>query len=67
MSDYEFIKNFTKIKLPNICKKVGCDYSNLISGRSNKENYTKVKELIISEFSKLLIKNEVQDETDNKI
>lgn len=58
MSDLEYIKKFTAIQITKICKKLGVDYANLISGRSSKENIKKVKKELESEFAKLYINKE---------
>jgi hypothetical protein len=58
MSDLEYIKKFNSIQITKVCKKLGIDYSNLISGRSSKANEEKVKKELESEFAKLYIKKE---------
>lgn len=61
MSDYEFIKEFQKIKLTDICKKYNITLSNLISGTTTEENYKKVKYEIIEMILSLLIKDKGED------
>lgn len=58
MTDLEYIKRFNSIQITKVCKKLGIDYSNLISGRSSKANEEKVKKELESEFAKLYIKKE---------
>ena len=53
MSDYGFIKEFQNIKLINICKKLGINQSNVISGQTSEDNYKKVKNEIIRELLNL--------------
>ena len=50
MSDLEYIKKFNSIQITKVCKKLGIDYSNLISGRSSKANEEKVKKELESEL-----------------
>lgn len=61
MSDYSFIKGFQDIKLSSICKKLGVNSSNIISGQTSKENYKKVKNEIIRELLMLLIQDKKED------
>lgn len=53
-----YIKNFSKIKISAICRKLFIDRSNLLNGRTSEENLIKVKEEIESEIAKLYIKGE---------
>lgn len=53
-----YIKNFSKIKISAICRKLNIDRSNLLNGRTSEENLIKVKEEIESEIAKLYIKGE---------
>lgn len=57
MSDLEFVKEFRKIQITRICKKVGVDYCNFISGRSRKASAKKVKEELVKQLKELLEKN----------
>jgi len=57
MSDYSFIKEFQNIKLINICKKLGINQSNVISGQTTEENYRRVKNEIIRELLILIIED----------
>ena len=57
MSDYSFIKEFQNIKLINICKKLGINQSNVISGQTSEENYRRVKNEIIRELLMLIIED----------
>lgn len=52
-SDLEFIKNFSKITIKDICKKAKVNKANLYTNRASKENINKVKRLIESEIAKL--------------
>lgn len=57
MSDLEFVKEFRKIQITRICKKVGVDYCNFISGRSRKASAKKVKEELVKQLKELLENN----------
>lgn len=53
-----YIKNFSKIRISAICRKLNIDRSNLLNGRTSEENLIKVKEEIESEIAKLYVKGE---------
>lgn len=55
MEDLEFIKKFSNIHVSKICKKMKVDRSNLLNGKSKKENEKKVRSEIESEIAKLYI------------
>lgn len=57
MNDYSFIKQFQEIKVSKICKDKGINLSNLLSGQTSDENYTKVKNAIIRELLMLIIQD----------
>lgn len=61
MSDYSFIKEFQKIKLSSICKKLGINQSNILSGQTTDENYKKVKNEIIRELLMLIIQSKGEE------
>lgn len=61
MTDYQFIKEFQKIKLASICKKYNITLSNLVSGQTTEENYKKVKYEIIEEFLAMLIRDKSEE------
>ena len=61
MSDYNFIKEFTNIKLKDICKKYGIQQSNLTSGSTSDENYRKVKGEILKQLLVLFIADKQDD------
>lgn len=63
MTDFEYIKKFSKITVKNACNKNKIDYSNLLAHRTTPENYKKVREEIESEFAKLYIKKDIKNET----
>lgn len=56
MTDVEYIRNFNKITLTNICEKLNVQRTNIVSGKAKKEDIKKVKEEIESEIAKLYIK-----------
>lgn len=55
MEDLEFIKNFTKISIPKICKEIKVDKSNLRKGKCSKEKIVKVRKHIEKEIANLYI------------
>lgn len=61
MTDYSFIKEFQKIKLSSICKKLGINQSNILSGQTTDENYRKVKNEIIRELLMLMIQSKGEE------
>ncbi len=52
-SDLDFIKDFSKIKIAPICKKLNIDKSNLWAGKVSSEKVKLVKEEILKELKKL--------------
>lgn len=61
MTDYEFIKQFSNIKLTNICKKHKINLSNLLSGVTTDENYRRVKNDLIRELLMIIIQDKQED------
>ncbi|MBO7043838.1 hypothetical protein J6W34_04795 [bacterium] len=61
MSDYQFIKEFTNIKVKDICKKYGIQQSNLTAGATSEENYKKVKGEILRQLLMLFIADRKED------
>lgn len=55
MEDLDFIKGFTKISLPKICKELKIDVSNVRSGRCNKNKIKKVRKHLEKEIANLYI------------
>lgn len=54
MNDYDIILEFRKMKsIGDICKDLGIDYSNLIRGKTSKENEHKVVQELKLELYKL--------------
>ena len=53
-----YIKNFSKIKISAICRKLNIDRSNLLHGKTSEENLIKVKEEIESQIAKLYYKGD---------
>lgn len=65
MKDLDYIKNFSKISIKDVCEKKKIDRANVINGRTSKENIKKVREGIESEIAKLYIdKNELKENKD---
>ncbi len=52
-NDLKFIKEFSKIKIAPICKKLNIDKSNLWAGRVPADKVKQVKDEIINQYSKL--------------
>ena len=52
-SDLDFIKQFSKIKIAPICKKLNIDKSNLWAGRISDDKIKQVKNEIIKQYNKL--------------
>lgn len=62
MTNYEFIKEFQKIKLTNICKRLKVNQSNVISNQTSEENYRRIREAIEKELLNLFIKDNKNSE-----
>ena len=54
--DYQFIINFNRIKLSDICKKLNINRSSLYQAHIKIEDFRRVREEIESELAKLYIK-----------
>lgn len=63
MDDLDFIKEFSKISISDICKKKNVDRTNVITGRASAEKTKKVRKGIESEIGKLFIEPEELKET----
>lgn len=53
--NHKFIRNFSKITISGICKKLNVERTNIILGTTSEENLEKVKEEIQKEIAKLYI------------
>ena len=62
MTNYEFIKEFQKIKLTNICKRLKVNQSNVTSNQTSEENYRRIREAIEKELLELFIKDNKNNE-----
>lgn len=60
MTDLEFIKKFSKIRISDICKNLKIQKNNVYTGKTKKENLIKVKNEIYKELANLMVgdKNE---------
>ena len=58
MENLDYIKTFSKISITKACKKCHVDRSNLLSGRSTKENEKKVREELEHQVARLYIEKE---------
>lgn len=54
MSDLEFIKEFSKIRISIICQKLKIQSNNVYTGKTKKENISKVKNEIYKQLTNLL-------------
>lgn len=54
MSDLEFIKEFSKIRISIICQKLKIQSNNVYTGKTKKENISKVKNEIHKQLTNLL-------------
>lgn len=62
MNDLEYIKEFNKINLKNICEKTKVNRGNLYANRTKKDNIKKVRKTIESEIAKLYLLEGDSDE-----
>ena len=67
MKDIEFIHKIKNIKLGNICKNNKIDYTNLIYGRTSKENTKKIADELRKELYPILIDDLISVETKMKL
>lgn len=63
MKDIELIHKIKNIKLGNICKNNKIDYTNLIYGRTSKENTKKIANELRRELYPILIDDLISVET----
>lgn len=62
MNDFDYIKNFSKIKITELCEKNKIDRVNLLNKKTKKSNAKIIREEIESELAKLYIKDDKKDE-----
>ena len=53
--EYNYIRGFSKISIANICRNLKINRSNIMSGKTKKENYKLVKKEIEKEIAKLYL------------
>lgn len=63
MKDIELIHKIKNIKLGNICKNNKIDYTNLIYGRTSKENTKKIADELRRELYPILVDDLISVET----
>ena len=63
MKDIELIHKIKNIKISNICKQNNLDYTNLIYGRTSKENTKKIANELRRELYPILIDDLISVET----
>lgn len=51
--DLLYIKNFSKIKVTKVCKRLGVDASNVLHGTASPENLAKVRRAIENDLKEL--------------
>lgn len=55
MTDLDYIKKFSKIKIKNVCEKNHISSSNLWSGRLSKDKIHRIRKAIEAEISNIYI------------
>lgn len=55
LEEYKYIRAFSKISIASICRNLKINRSNIMSGKSKKENYKLVKKEIEKEIAKLYL------------
>ena len=55
MTDLEFIKKFSKIRISNICKNLKISTNNVYTGKAKKEKIKQIRNEIYKELSTLLV------------
>ena len=63
MKDIELIHKIKNIKISNICKRNNLDYTNLIYGRTSKENTKRIADELRRELYPILIDDLISVET----
>mgnify|MGYP006898638639 CR=1 FL=1 len=63
MKDIELIHKIKNIKISNICKSNKIDYTNLIYGRTSKENTKKIADELRRELYPILVDDLISVET----
>lgn len=56
MNDFDFIRNFGKIKISDCCKTCGVQQSNLYLGKTSKEKAKQVREELEDKIGRLFLK-----------
>jgi uncharacterized metal-binding protein len=56
MNDFDFIRNFGKIKISDCCKICGVQQSNLYLGKTSKEKAKQVREELEDKIGRLFLK-----------
>lgn len=51
--DYIYIKNFSKIRVTHICRRLSIDPSNILNGKASKENLARVRRAIENDIKEL--------------
>ena len=63
MKDIELIHKIKNIKISNICKRNNLDYTNLIYGRTSKENTKRIADELRRELYPILVDDLISVET----
>ena len=61
MKDFEFIREFGKIKISDCCKSVKVDMSNIYNKKTTLENAKKVREEIEDRIARLYLKGKEEN------
>lgn len=61
MKDFDFIREFGKIKISDCCKSVKVDMSNIYNKKTTLENAKKVREEIEDRIARLYLKGKKED------
>lgn len=62
MKDIDYIKNFSKITISGICRKLRVDRSSVLNNKAKEDKIKKVREEIENQVARLYIKEDSKDE-----
>lgn len=62
MKDIDYIKNFSKITISGICRKLKVDRSSVLNNKAKEDKIKKVREEIENQVARLYIKEDSKDE-----
>ena len=67
MKDLEYIKKFSKISITKVCKELGINRGNLLSGRTTPENIKKVRDELERKVSKIYLEEVIEKNKDDEL